>query len=60
MEVINSAISTVHWGVKRVMYEGIYTDTWEDIGDGGPTCYKELTVQFRVIIALIMVFEDIN
>jgi hypothetical protein len=55
MEVINSLVSTVHWGVKRVMYEGIYTDTWEDIGDGGPTCYKELTVEFRVIIALIMV-----
>jgi hypothetical protein len=40
--------------VKRPLYSGIYTDTWEDIGDGGPTCFKELTVQFRVVISIVM------
>jgi hypothetical protein len=36
------------------LYSGIYSDTVDDIQDGGPTCYKEMTVEFRVIIALIM------
>jgi len=54
-ELLYSVVSKIHWGIKRVFYSGVYTDTWEDIGDGGPTCFNEMTVEFRVIIAIIMV-----
>jgi hypothetical protein len=36
------------------MYSGVYSDTVDNIEDGGPTCYKEMTVEFRVIVAIIM------
>ena len=41
--------------IKGPLYSGIYTDTWEDIADGGPTCFKELSVKYRVTVAVIMV-----
>jgi hypothetical protein len=40
--------------IRQPFYSRVYTDTWEDIGDGGPTCYKELTIQFRVTIAVCL------
>jgi hypothetical protein len=40
--------------IRKPFYSKIYTETWENIADGGPTCYKELTVQFRTIITIIM------
>lgn len=40
--------------IKGPLYSGIYTETWEDIADGGPTCFKELSVGYRVTVALGM------
>jgi len=55
MNLLSSSVANIHSVVKGALYSGIYSDTYEDIGDGGPTCYKEMTVEFRVIIAIIMV-----
>lgn len=41
--------------IKGPLYSKIYTETWEDIADGGPTCYKELSVSYRATVAVIMV-----
>ncbi len=51
MEIVNN----VHWAVKRVIYSGVYTETWNNIGDGGPECYYEMTNQYRFTIAAIWV-----
>lgn len=41
--------------IKGPLYSKIYTEVWEDIADGGPTCFKELSVSFRVLVAIVMV-----
>lgn len=38
------------------MYGNIYSDTYESVGDGGPTCYYELTNTFRFSLSAISVF----
>jgi len=55
MNLLGSALTNIHGVFKGALYSGIYSETKEDIADGGPTCYNEMTVDFRVIIALIMV-----
>jgi len=41
--------------IKRPLFSGIYTETWENLADGGITCFQELSIQFRTVIAIIMV-----
>jgi hypothetical protein len=57
MDLLKSAGISSHNLIKQIFYSRVYTDTYENIGDGGPACYKELTVEFRIIIAIIMVIE---
>lgn len=42
--------------IKGPLYSKIYTDQWEDLADGGPTCSKELTITYRATVAVIMVY----
>jgi len=58
MNLLGSTLTNIHVVVKGALYSGIYSDTVDDIEDGGPTCYKEMTVDFRVIIALIMALSQ--
>ena len=38
--------------IKRYLFGGIYSDTYEEFADGGPTCFNETTVQFRLLVSL--------
>lgn len=38
--------------VKRYVFGGIYSDTYEEFADGGPTCFNEMTAQFRLLVSL--------
>jgi len=52
--LLSSVVNNVHGVVKGALYSGVYSETWDTLGDGGPTCYNELSVDFRIIVALIM------
>jgi len=52
IKMLDSLFNTL---IKRPLYSGIYTETWENLADGGITCFKELSVQYRAGVAVIMV-----
>ena len=50
----------LHYYLKRIFYQNIFSETYEDIGDGGPKCFNEMTIDFRILIAAITVFLLVN
>lgn len=55
MQFILDFAFLVHRGVRRLFTAGVYTETWEDIADGGPTCYNELSPEYRIVTSIMNV-----
>jgi hypothetical protein len=56
MEFTLNIVYAFHRGFRRLFTSGVYTETWEDIADGGPTCYNELSMEYRAATCIINVF----
>jgi len=48
MNLLGSALTNIHGVFKGALYSGIYSETKEDIADGGPTCYNKMTVDLEL------------
>jgi len=46
-------MTTLFEKVKWVLYGDIYNENFENLGDGGPTCYNEMTNEFRITLSSI-------
>jgi TMEM164 family len=45
--------------IKWVLFGGIYSESYEEYADGGPICYEEMTVEFRLLMTLVSVVAQV-
>lgn len=46
--------------IKYGYFGGVYSDTYEEMSDGGPKCYESMSMQFRLIVTVISVAYNVN
>ena len=40
--------------IRDLFLGGVYNSTYEVLSDGGPTCYRESTLGFKFLAALVL------
>lgn len=44
---------------KFLLYGGIYSQTYEELSDGGPKCYNDISPDFRLKVAIFSIILNL-